>query len=77
MYQNQIDVTRNLFELRNLIITLELYLEEPSSTADELISMSREMLEKANDIHRWFIRNPHVIDVEIWKWVEKCEQEEH
>lgn len=75
MYQNQIDVTKNLFELRNLIITLELYLEEPSSTADELISMSREMLEKANDIHRWFIRHPQVIDDEIWKWVEEHEQE--
>ncbi len=75
MYQNQIDVTRNLFELRNLILTLELYLEEPTTMSDELISMSREMLEKANDIHRWFIRNPQVVDAELWKWVEEHEPE--
>lgn len=75
MYQNHIDVMRDLFELRNLIITLELYLEEPSSTADEMLSISNEMLEKANEIHRWFIRTPQVVDAELWKWIEEHEPE--
>ena len=75
MYQNHIDVMRDLFELRNLIITLELYIEESSSTAEEMTSISNEMLEKANEIHRWFIRHPQIIDDELWKWVEEHEYE--
>lgn len=75
MYQNYVDPIRNLGELRNLIITMGLYIEESSTISDELDSMNREMLEKANAIHRWFIRNPHVIDDEIWKWSESHEQE--
>ena len=75
MYQNHIDVMRELFELRNLIITLELYIEESSSTAEEMTSISNEMLEKANEIHRWFIRHPQIIDDELWKWVEEHEYE--
>lgn len=75
MYHYNIDVLNDLFVLRNLVITLSLYLEEPSSTAEEMTSISNEMLEKANDIHRWFIRHPQIIDDEIWKWVEEHEQE--
>lgn len=60
--KEKIDVIKEIFNIRNLISTAVLIMQEDNQYTIDIKRLMDSALESTDNIQRWFIRNPYALE---------------